>query len=357
VLGLAVLLMLAVSVIGCGKKGPPVAPERRLPAAPSGLAASIEGPAIVVRWTNPKHRLDNTPLRDLTTVKLHRREDSADAAEPKAAMLSWGRVVGYDEIASISLANPAPAQIQGGGVMWTDTAPLRLGRRYVYVVTAIDGTGRSSPPSERLPVVFVAAPSPPRDPAAVAGDSQVRLAWKASETFTDGTPVTEDLRYLVLRGVGTDGPLAPITATPVTTTSFTDTGVTNDTTYRYAIRAMRVEPGRPPATGAASTTVTATPVDTTPPSPPSALVAIPSASAVRLAWNASPDADVALYAVYRATGDGPLTRIGTTAALNTVFLDSNVRSGTTYRYAVTALDRARTPNESARSNEATVTVP
>jgi fibronectin type 3 domain-containing protein len=34
-----------------------------------------------------------------------------------------------------------------------------------------------------------------------------------------------------------------------------------------------------------------------------------------------------------------------------------VAAGETYRYAVTALDRARTPNESARSNEVTVSVP
>jgi hypothetical protein len=34
-----------------------------------------------------------------------------------------------------------------------------------------------------------------------------------------------------------------------------------------------------------------------------------------------------------------------------------VQSGRTYRYAVTALDRAKQPNESPRSNEVTVTVP
>jgi len=52
-----------------------------------------------------------------------------------------------------------------------------------------------------------------------------------------------------------------------------------------------------------------------------------------------------------------LLRIGTTAAVTTVFTDRDVTQGTRYRYAVTALDRARTPNESARSNEVTVQVP
>ena len=38
-------------------------------------------------------------------------------------------------------------------------------------------------------------------------------------------------------------------------------------------------------------------------------------------------------------------------------MDRDVTRGERYRYAVTALDRARTPNESARSNEADVTIP
>ena len=70
-----------------------------------------------------------------------------------------------------------------------------------------------------------------------------------------------------------------------------------------------------------------------------------------------PDDDVALYAVYRAPGAGGLIRVGTALAGTTTFIDRDVRAGTAYRYAVTAIDRARTPNESARSNEVTATAP
>jgi len=54
---------------------------------------------------------------------------------------------------------------------------------------------------------------------------------------------------------------------------------------------------------------------------------------------------------------GPLTRIGTTQAIATIYTDRDVQSGRTYRYAVTALDRAKQANESPRSNEVTVTIP
>ena len=86
-------------------------------------------------------------------------------------------------------------------------------------------------------------------------------------------------------------------------------------------------------------------------------MAIPSEAAVRLTWTGSVSDDVAVYAVYRAVGGGAFLRIATTPAINIVYTDRDVKRGERYRYAVTALDRARTPNESVRSNEAVVTIP
>jgi fibronectin type 3 domain-containing protein len=181
----------------------------------------------------------------------------------------------------------------------------------------------------------------------------VSLTWEPPAALMDDSPVTGPLAYIVLRG-GTSGALAPITPQPVAGTAFTDTAVDNDTDYRYAVRAVRVE-GAIDASGETSPTVAATPADTTPPSAPTALVAVPSGGAIRLAWNPSPEPDVAAYAVYRAGGSGELVRIATTlAGAGTVYTDRDVRAGTTYRYAVTALDRARRPNESARSNVVSV---
>jgi fibronectin type 3 domain-containing protein len=111
------------------------------------------------------------------------------------------------------------------------------------------------------------------------------------------------------------------------------------------------------ATGEISAAVVIAAVNTTPPVAPANLLAVPSPGAVRLAWNPSASPDVTLYAIYRAGETGEFMRIATTMAISTVYLDRDVRPGTTYRYAVTALDRARRPNESARSNEISVRVP
>ena len=353
--GALLLLLAASALVACGKKGPPVAPEQRVPAGPTGLRGAVDEQSIVVGWTGPGTRVDGSRLRAIALYKLYRREE-ADGGAPKSAMLSSGRVVGYDEIAVIRPDSPAPASVQGSSVTWVDRRALSVGRRYVYVVTAEDTLGRSSGPSERLVVPYLAAPKAPRALRASPGDRRISLTWQPPAEMMDGSPAPGDLRYLVLRGAGAEGALAPITPQPLAGTSFTDPGVENDTDYRYAVRAVRVDPAVS-ASGETSAAVVAAAAGTTPPAAPAGLVAVPSAGAVRLAWNPSASPDVAIYAVYRAGETGDFIRIATTLAGATVYLDRDVRAGATYRYAVTALDKARRPNESPRSNMVSVRVP
>jgi len=355
--GLVLLVVLTVIVAGtgCGRKGPPVAPERRLPAAPSGMSATVEADSIVVSWTIPRTRVDRTAFRDLTVTKLFRRAE-AEGEPEKSAMVSRGEVAGWERLAEIKPDAPAPAVITGNIVRWVDRRALRVDQRYVYVTTVIDSTGRSSAPSERLAVLFLAAPRPPEALTADAGDAEVRLAWKPPTELVDGSPLRGDISYVILRGAGAEGALQPVKDERVTGTTFVDRGLGNETTYRYVVRAVRKE-GEATAYGEPSMVATATPVRRTPPAAPRNLLAIPSETAVRLTWTASVSPDVATYAIYRATGTGAFVRIGTTPAINIVFTDRDVKRGEQYRYAVTALDRARTPNESSQSNVVTVTVP
>ncbi|MFI5326491.1 MAG: fibronectin type III domain-containing protein [Candidatus Rokuibacteriota bacterium] len=353
--GALLLLLAASALVACGKKGPPVAPELRVPVGPSGLHGAVDEQSVVVGWTAPGTRVDGTRLRAIALYKLYRREE-ANGGEPKSAMLSSGRVVGYDEIATVRPDTPAPATVQGSSVTWVDRRALTVGRRYVYVVTAEDALGRSSGPSERLVIPYLAAPKAPRALSAAPGDRRIRLTWQPPAEMVDGSPAPGDLRYVVLRGAGAEGGLSAITPNPVDGTAFTDEGVDNDTDYRYAVRAVRVDPAVT-ATGETSAPVIVAAADTTPPAAPANLLAVPSPGAVRLAWNASGSPDVALYAIYRAGETGDFMRIATTMAVATVYLDRDVRPGATYRYAVTAFDRARRPNESVRSNEISVRVP
>jgi hypothetical protein len=371
----AALVVLAAALLaaGCGKKGPPIAPEQRIPRPVTGLAATAVEGAIQVTWANPTRRADNTRLVDLVLARVYRTED-AGLGEPKPALLSRGRILGYPELARIDLlltpgppgqrpivAAPPPGApvswtIEGNAVRVTDGKDLVYGRRYTYVVVVEDYEGRVSPPSPRVSIVYLAPPRPPTGLTAVAGEREVRLSWTAPTALADGSPLTGAPVYEVLRAATPDAPLTPITRAPVAGTTFVDHDVENDRAYTYAVRAIRVQ-GTTVARGEPSATVTATPIDTTPPSTPTSLVATPAgAGVVRLSWAPSPEADVAVYVVYRGAGGAPLERVGTVPAPSTTFVDRDLPRGT-YRYAVSAQDASARANESARSAEATVTVP
>ncbi|HLC43101.1 MAG TPA: hypothetical protein VJO34_15930, partial [Methylomirabilota bacterium] len=281
-------------------------------------------------------------------------EESGDAPA-KPALISWGQVVGYDQIAEIKLDSRAPAEMEGQRLRWADTAAM-TGRRYFYVVTATDSIGRASPPSNRLDLVAFSAPRPPEQLQARPGENQVMLSWSAPATAIDGSPLREPLTYQLLRAQTRAEPYRPV-GEPTANLAVTDTNLQNEQSYYYVVRAIRSQ-GTTKAFSEQSATVTATPVDLTPPPPPSNLVAVPAEGSVRLAWDPSRAPDVAGYFVYRAPApNGEFSRVNLTAVSATVFVDRSVERGKSYRYAITAIDQARKPNESQRSEAVSVTLP
>lgn len=362
-LALAVALPLALGA--CGKRGPPVAPERRLPAAVQDLQATVAADGIRLTWTLPRIRVDRSALKEVRRTAVYRRlEDGAPEAPSRPAIVTFGGlfgpppgVPGFERIADIAVADPgAGAEVQGAQVTYRDAQGLVFGRRYTYVVVAVDEQGRPSPPSNRVLVAVTPPPVPPGGLAAVAGDAQVRLSWQAPATLLDGSPVPPGLLYDVLRATAPGEPGGrPLNLEPLAAREFVDLTAQNDVTYRYAVRA-RVGPDGPESRP--SDVATATPEDTTPPGQPRGLVAVLAGPSVRLAWQAVPDADLAGYHVYRSTMPGRgHARLTAAPHGGTTYVDADVRPGQTYYYVVTAVDRARRANESVPSAEASVTLP
>ena len=98
--------------------------------------------------------------------------------------------------------------------------------------------------------------------------------------------------------------------------------------------------------------------DSTPPSAPTGLSGSATSSAVTLDWNDNSEGDLLEYEIYRSTTTPvPLedaNQVNTSAVTSSTFTDSTVTAGTTYYYAITAVDTSH--NEST-SLEANVAVP
>jgi hypothetical protein len=350
---LAAALVL-VALGACGRKGPPVAPERRVPQPVGDLRGLVREGGIELAWSVPRRRVDNSRLIDPGVARVFRAED-AGQGDPKPALLTDDRIAGYTEIGSVRLAAPPSHLVQNGRVVFADTRGLTAGRRYTYVVVTSDAQGRTSPPSPRLSLSYVAVPQAPGGLRVEPGERQVRVTWQPPARLTDGSPVPGPLVYEILRASGPDAPLTPVGRTEASATSTTDRGLENERAYYYAVRAIR-QAETTLVVGETSARVAATPIDVTPPVPPTDLVAIASERTVRLSWTPGADTDLGGYVVYRAGTTGPFVRVGSVRAPGSTFTDRDVPPGA-YRYAVTAQDTSVRANESPRSNEASVTVP
>lgn len=80
--------------------------------------------------------------------------------------------------------------------------------------------------------------------------------------------------------------------------------------------------------------------DTTPPAPPSGLSASGGNQRVDLAWNASPEPDLAGYTVFRSTNGGSFVQLNPTLTTNTAYADTGLVNGWTYAYYVRAEDQS-----------------
>jgi fibronectin type 3 domain-containing protein len=220
------------------------------------------------------------------------------------------------------------------GTSYADNS-VTNGTKYYYVVSAYNSYGQSANSAEVN--ATPTAPPPPGAPAglqATPGNTQVSLSWTASTGATS---------YHVKRSTTSGGPYTQVSAPTVA--NFTDTGLTNGTTYYYVVSALN-------ATGesANSSEASATPIaPVTPPAAPTGLQATAGNAQVSLTWTSS--AGATGYHVKRSTtSGGPYAQVAAPATTSDV--DTGLTNGTTYYYVVSALNAA---GESANSSQASGT--
>jgi len=263
-------------------------------------------------------------------------------------------------LATVRADQPENAVVRDDQYAFRDdggSAGFTPGLRYSYRLQAVNRRGVVGAPSADVSVDFTLAPPPPVGLIAVAGDRVVNLTWKPpAGPVPSGAPSPRG--YNIYRALerGVYGS-QPINAGPVVETQFRDAAVENETTYYYVVRSAGGE--HPPwRESANSNEASATPIDLTPPAPPRGLTAIPAPGAVSVSWSGTTEPDVLGYLVYRREPPA-LTpvRLTDSPVQSTTFTDRTVRSGATYIYTVTAVDRSRRRNESAPSPEVSVMVP
>jgi fibronectin type 3 domain-containing protein len=214
---------------------------------------------------------------------------------------------------------------------FTDTSVVN-GTTYYYVVSAVNGAGESANSAQVSATPQLTVPAVPSGLTATPGNTQVGLTWAAASGAAS---------YNVKRATVNGGPYSTITS--VTGTSYTDTGLANDTTYYYVVSAVNGA-----GESANSTQASATPQVSVPPAP-TGLAATAGNTQVALSWNAASGATS--YNVKRSTTSGSGYALVTTVT-GTSYTDTGLANGTTYYYVVSASNAG---GESANSAQVSAT--
>jgi Glycoside hydrolase family 44/Fibronectin type III domain len=203
--------------------------------------------------------------------------------------------------------------------------------------TATTGTGSGTGTGDTGGTTTI--PSVPTGVMATAGNAQVALAWTASSGATS---------YHVKRGTASGGPFTQVAAPA--SAGFTDTGLTNGTTYFYVVSALNSageSTDSMPASAKPAAPTNPHPPQSQIPPVPTSVVATAGNAQISLTWLISSGATN--YHVKRSTTTGgPYTQVS--APATTSFTNTGLTNGTKYFYVVSALNSAGESANSAQVN-------
>ena len=399
---------LAGSLAACGKKGPPLAPLRLVPAPVADISARRTGPNVTVRFVVPNKNQNGPGTIDLDRVEIYAVTVGAGAlVPPNRDLMTKERLVGTiavkpapvedapvpppneadkrpapgdravfvdeltpDKLIPIKspLPEPQPKPAETGatpseGSPKPDAAVAQPGALpavvqvpvpppdypvRVYVIRGISTANRPGPPAERVTIPLVTVPNPPAAVAVKPTERNYVLDWVTAVAEAGQPAIAFNVYFRGLED-------APLNASPIAETRFEHGPVKPGEEQCFVVSSVQVVRNVPlesePSAPACSTWT-----DIYPPAAPKGLEAVAADDGISLSWDANTEPDVAGYLILRAEAPGdtlqPLVR---EPIRQTNYRDTAVQSGVRYVYAIVALDKASPANTSQPSERQEIT--
>jgi predicted small lipoprotein YifL len=349
-------LLVAVALatlVACGYPGPPKPPSLNLPQPPSDLRAIRKGDHVYLSWTAPTETTDGLTIHRFAPTQICRSTIA-------------GSINCTAPIAEVAAPTPPSGQVPAPKLQQSFTDPLpptlltdNPSSQIFYAVSVLNPRGRSAGLSNVVDVPGIVAPQPPADFHAEVTAAGVVLRWTPIAPANQ-YPNTRRVYRIYRREANADTIVgeAPLNASALTDQSF-------DWEKTYPYRATVVTfinvPGSTERQFESDDTPTVTVFahDVFPPAVPTGLQAAFSGVGqqpfIDLIWTPDNEPDLAGYNIYRHEEAGEATKVNSAPVKTPSFRDTNVASGHTYIYSVSAVDIRG--NESARSGEASESVP
>jgi fibronectin type 3 domain-containing protein len=248
-------------------------------------------------------------------------------------ILNWGNAgpnLTYSILRSAASGGPyVNLTTSGNSLGYVDTT-VTNGTPYYYVVRSIDTHQNSSANSQEATATPSAAIIPaPANVTAVNGNNYVALTWG---------PVANAAGYVVLRTTTYGGPYSVLYGIGGNTLAYTDINASNNVTYFYVIAAVDSKG----TIGTYSNWVEGDPATYGQTQAPTLSVLSAYNGRVQLTWSYPPG--VTTFSLKRTVGGASTTIYsGGGQAYN----DTNLANGTSYSYAVTAINQSYSATSSS----------
>jgi hypothetical protein len=370
---------------GCASIGAPMPPSLELPKAPEDLRATRKGDKVTLTWTVPEHTTDRQSVRYLGKTDICRSLDAVIKIDPvlRKCNTAVGEVAPPADFAGSSKSSEKKVTAS-----FADTLPSAMEQAHptgfaTYAVEVLNRAGRGAGLSNQVHVPLV-----PTVPAFSGFGAQptaqgILISWQCPPTSGRRTDVKYLFRiYRHSESSSSTTKIAELDATecaqppsglvPLVSepsgaatsppneqnkivTSFLDQTFEWEKTYFYRGTVVSViEAAGKPAVeveGDDTPEVKVFAHDVFPPAVPSGLQAVfsgPGQQAfIDLIWAPVTDADLEGYNIYRHEAGMAMVKVNSELVRMPAFRDTQVETGKTYFYLVSAVDQRG--NESGRA--------
>lgn len=341
---LALLALVLLMSLSCGKRKPPLPPKERVQQRVE-ISGFQRGNHVVLSWKMPARNASKGSVLNISRADIYRLAEPLDApaATTEEEFASRSTLVatvpiGDDDFGMKTMRYNDTLQFAG------QPAQLR------YAIRFVNAQGQKAAFSNFLllePAARVA--SAPTSLSTEPSQEAMILKWSAPTANIDGTTPPNIVGYNVYRSPSEKETAKLLNSSPVTSAEYRDEFFEFDKQYFYFVRTVSVGTGGAPIESGESNIVNVKAQDTFAPSAPSAITLAATPTTISIFFAANPEKDIKGYNIYRSTDENlPKDKweLLTPEPLPTnTYQDSKVESGKKYFYYLTATDKAGNVSE------------
>jgi fibronectin type 3 domain-containing protein len=351
---LALLAVVLLTSLSCGKRKPPLPPTERV-SQHVELSGFQRGDSVLLSWKMPARNAGKGSVLNINRADIYRLAEPANSPieMSEAEFASRSTLIASvpitdDDFGLKNVSHRDRLEFAG------QAARLR------YSVRLVNASGQKASFSNFLliePTANVAAA--PTSLAASVSQEAITLNWQPTTENINGTKPPNLLGYNVYRTTSDKEAGKLLNQSPVTAETFKDEFFEFGKEYYYFVRAVSSGTESTPIESGESNIVHIKPIDTFPPSAPSAITLAAGQNVISIFFAVNPEKDIAGYKIYRSTDPNKpkseWTLLTPDLLKTNTFQDTRVESGTRYYYFITATDTAG--NVSERSEVVSETAP